>query len=179
MGADMTRWTLWLPLALLALIGGIAIYGLSRPDDPFIHSKMVGQKLPRFALPAATDDVQGLSNIDFADGKPRLLNIFASWCIPCRAEAPQLDALAKSGVEIYGITLRDTPQDVTQFLTQYGNPFARIGADGDMRIQLALGSTGVPETYVIGGDGTVLYQHIGDIRPEDVPKLMAKMQVVQ
>ncbi len=172
----MKRWTLWLPLALLLLIAGVVIYGLVQPKDPFIHSKVIGQKLPAFNMPSATNGVEGLSNTNFADGKPRLLNIFASWCIPCRAEAPNLDALAKSGIEIHGIALRDKPDDVAGFLKKYGNPFTRIGADSDMRIQLQLGSTGVPETYVIGGDGTILYQHIGDIRSEDVPKLIAKVQ---
>jgi cytochrome c biogenesis protein CcmG, thiol:disulfide interchange protein DsbE len=175
----MKRWMLWLPLALLSLIAGVVIYGLVQPKDPFIHSKVIGQKLPAFIMPPATNGVEGLSNTNFADGKPRLLNIFASWCIPCRAEAPNLDALAKSGVEIYGIALRDKPDDVAAFLTTYGNPFLRIGADTDMRIQLALGSTGVPETYIISGDGKILYQHIGDIRADDVPKLIAKIQAVK
>ena len=172
----MPRWTTWAPLCALALIAGIAVYGLIVPKDPFVHSKMVGQNLPEFDMPAATEGVVGLKAKDFADGKPRLLNIFASWCIPCRVEAPQLEALAGSGVEIYGIALRDRPQDVRAFLTEYGNPFARIGADHDMRIQLALGSSGVPETYVIGGDGKILYQHIGDIRAEDVPMLLSQIR---
>ncbi len=175
----MARWTLWIPLAVLALLAGLVIYGLSQPKDPFVHSKMVGQKLPAFTLPAATDGVEGLSNTDFAGGKVRLLNIFGSWCIPCRAEAPQLEALAKSGVEIDAIALRDKPEDVAAFLKQYGNPFRRIGADPDMRIQLALGSSGVPETYIIRGDGTIVYQHIGDIRTEHVPILLAKIKAAQ
>lgn len=175
----MRRWTFWLPLMLMTLIVSIVIYGLNQPKDPFVHSKMVGQKLPVFAMPAATVGIAGLANTDFADGKPRLFNIFASWCIPCRAEAPQLDALARSGVEIYGVALRDSREDVAAFLAQYGNPYRRIGADADMRIQLALGSSGVPETFVIGGDGTILYQHIGDVRAEDVALLRAKLQVAK
>jgi cytochrome c biogenesis protein CcmG, thiol:disulfide interchange protein DsbE len=175
----MRGWTLWVPLAVLALLATLVVYGLSQPKDPFVHSKMVGQKLPDFAMPAATGGTEGLSNTDFVDGKVRLLNIFASWCIPCRAEAPQLEVLVKSGVEIEGIALRDTPEDVAAFLKQYGNPYGRIGADPDMRIQLALGSSGVPETYVIGGDGTILYQHIGDIRAENVPMLLAKVRAAR
>jgi cytochrome c biogenesis protein CcmG, thiol:disulfide interchange protein DsbE len=171
----MRGWTLWLPLTVLALLAALVVYGLSQPKDPFVHSKMVGQKLPLFVMPAAINGGEGLSNTDFADGKVRLLNIFASWCIPCRAEAPQLEVLAKSGVEIEGIALRDKPEDVAAFLKEYGNPYRRIGADADMRIQLALGSSGVPETYIIGGDGTILYQHIGDIREENVPMLLAKI----
>lgn len=175
----MPRWTTWVPLVILALIAGIAIYGLVVPKDPFVHSKMVGQVLPAFDMPAATQGVTGLNAKDFVDGKPRLLNIFASWCIPCQIEAPQLAALAGSGVEIYGIALRDRPEDVRAFLMKYGNPFRRIGADQDMRIQLALGSSGVPETYVISGDGKILYQHIGDIRAEDVPVLLSKIRDAQ
>jgi cytochrome c biogenesis protein CcmG, thiol:disulfide interchange protein DsbE len=169
------RWV-WLPLALLAFAGGLAIYGLVRPKDNLVHSQMVGQKLPAFDLPAATDGVTGLSNTNFADGKPRLLNVFASWCIPCRAEAPYLEELKSRGVQIYGVAIRDHPRDVAAFLNQYGNPFALIGADADMKLQLSLGSSGVPETYVIAGDGTILYQHIGDIRAEHIPQLLAKLE---
>ena len=178
----MRRWTLWLPLLALMLLGGMAMYGLSVPKDPFVHSKMVGQKLPAFNMPAAVEGVPPLSSTNFADGTPRLLNIFASWCLPCRAEAPQLDALKKSGVQIYGIALPDKDDGtyrLADFLSEYGNPFDRIGLDGDMRLQLALGSSGVPETYLIGGDGTILYQHIGDIRSEDVGPLLAQLKAAR
>jgi cytochrome c biogenesis protein CcmG, thiol:disulfide interchange protein DsbE len=175
----MRGWKLWIPLAVFAFFGGLAIYGLTQPKDEFVRSHMVGQKLPAFDMPSATPGIDGLSNTHFSDGKPRLLNIFASWCIPCREEAPQLEALKSSGVEIHGIALRDKPADVAAFLNQYGNPFTRIGSDQDMRIQLALGSSGVPETYVIGGDGTILYQHIGDIRAEHVTMLLSKIRDAQ
>jgi cytochrome c biogenesis protein CcmG, thiol:disulfide interchange protein DsbE len=180
MGASMNRpWLLWLPLAVVAFIGGLAIYGLVVPKDDMLHSAMVGQKLPEFALPPATIGVEGLSNRNLADGKPRLLNIFASWCIPCKAEAPYLEALKKSGVEIDAIAVRDKPEDVAAFLAEFGNPFRRIGSDSEMAVQLKLGSSGVPETYVIGGDGTILYQHIGDIRAEHVPMLLEKLKAAR
>ena len=172
-------WLLWLPLAVVAFIGGLAIYGLVVPKDDMVHSAMVGQKLPEFALPPATIGVEGLSNRDLADGKPRLLYIFASWCIPCKAEAPYLEALKNSGVEIDAIAIRDKPEDVAAFLAEFGNPFRRIGSDSEMAVQLKLGSSGVPETYVIGGDGTILYQHIGDIRAEHVPMLLEKLKAAQ
>lgn len=172
-------WLLWLPLAVVAFIGGLAIYGLVVPKDDMVHSAMVGQKLPEFVLPPATIGVEGLSNRDLADGKPRLLNIFASWCIPCKAEAPYLEALKKSGVEIDAIAVRDKPEDVAAFLAEFGNPFRRIGSDSEMAVQLKLGSSGVPETYVIAGDGTILYQQIGDIRAEHVPMLLQKLKAAQ
>lgn len=169
-------WLLWIPLAIVAFIGGLAIYGLVVPKDERVHSAMVGRKLPEFALPPATVGVEGLASRDMADGKPRLLNIFASWCIPCKAEAPQLEALKAAGVEIDAIAIRDKPEDVAAFLAEFGKPFRRIGSDSDMAVQLKLGSSGVPETYVIGGDGTILYQHIGDIRAEHVPMLLEKLR---
>jgi cytochrome c biogenesis protein CcmG, thiol:disulfide interchange protein DsbE len=169
-------WLLWLPLAVVAFLGGWFIYGLVIPKDDRIHSAMIGKKIPEFSLPPAIASVKGLSSRDMGDGTPRLLNIFASWCIPCKAEAPQLEQLKKAGVEIDGIAIRDTPEDVTAFLIESGNPYRRIGADSEMTIQLELGSSGVPETYVIGGDGTILYQHIGDIRQEHVPMLLDKLR---
>lgn len=170
---------LWAPLAVIAFLGGLSIYGLMVPHDTAVRSAMVGQKLPAFALSAATEGVQGLSNTDMIDGKPRLLNIFASWCIPCKAEAPQLEALKAAGAEIDAIAIRDRPEDVAAFLAEFGNPFRRIGADQQMAIQLALGSSGVPETYVVGGDGTIRHQHIGDIREEHVPMLLEKLKEAQ
>ncbi len=172
-------WLLWVPLAVVAFIGGLAVYGLAVPKDELVHSAMVGRKLPEFALPAATPGVLPLSNKNMADGTPRLLNIFASWCIPCKAEAPQLEALKAAGVEIDAIAIRDRPEDVAAFLAEFGNPFRRIGSDSEMAVQLKLGSSGVPETYVISGDGTILFQHIGDIRAEHVPMLIDKLKAAK
>lgn len=177
MGCRVNRhWLLWIPLAVVAFIGGLAIYGLVVPKDNQIRSAMVGNKLPEFALPPATIGIEGLSNRDMADGKPRLLNVFASWCIPCKVEAPQLEALKQAGVEIDAIAIRDHPNDVAAFLAEFGNPFRRIGSDAEMTVQLKLGSSGVPETYVISGDGTITHQHIGDIRAEHVPMLLDKLK---
>ena len=172
-------WLLWAPLVATACIGGLAIYGLAVPKDEQVHSAMIGQKLPEFALPPATQGVFPLSNKDMGDGSPRLLNIFASWCIPCKAEAPQLEELKAAGVEIDGIAIRDRPEDVAAFLDEFGNPYRRIGSDIEMAVQLKLGSSGVPETYVIGADGTILFQHIGDIRVEHVPMLIEKLKATK
>ena len=172
-------WLLWAPLVATACIGGLAIYGLAVPKDEQVRSAMIGQKLPEFVLPPATLGVLPLSNKDMVDGKPRLLNIFASWCIPCKAEAPQLEELKAAGVEIDGIAIRDRPEDVAAFLDEFGNPYRRIGSDSEMAVQLKLGSSGVPETYVIGADGTILFQHIGDIRLEHVPMLIEKLKATK
>lgn len=170
------RWTLWLPLALFAFFVGLAAYQLSQPKDEFIPSTMIGKPLPEFSLRAASESRPGVDLTDFKDGKPRLLNIWASWCLPCIAEAPQLEALQEAGVEIVGVAIRDKPEDVDRFLAQHGNPYTRIGADDLSAIQLEIGSSGVPETFVIDGQGIIRYQHIGDIRADDVPMLLEKLE---
>ena len=172
----MNRWWLFIPLGIFALFVGLAAYQLTQPKDDFVHSEMIGKKLPQFDLRAATGGKPGTSTADFIDGKPKLLNIWASWCIPCISEAPQLERLQASGVEIVGIAIRDRPEDVERFLASYGNPYSKIGADDLSEVQLELGSSGVPETFVIDGQGTIVYQHIGDIRASDVPMLMEKLQ---
>jgi cytochrome c biogenesis protein CcmG/thiol:disulfide interchange protein DsbE len=171
----MIRWTLWVPLALFLLFCGVAAYQLTQPKDEFIASTMIGQPLPEFDLRAASADQPGLGTPDLRDGKPRLLNIWASWCIPCIPEAPHLEALRRQGADIVAVAIRDKPEDVARFLANYGNPYSRIGADDLSELQLAIGSSGVPETFVIDGQGIIRYQHIGDIRASDVPILMQKL----
>lgn len=166
---------LWVPLALFAFFAGLAAYMLTQEKDQFVESTMIGQPLPEFALDPAYAGLPGAAKEDFA-GTPRLLNIWASWCLPCIAEAPQLEALQKQGVEIVGIAIRDRPEDVANFLAKYGNPYSRIGSDAISEVQLAIGSSGVPETFVIDAKGVIRYQHIGDIRESDVPKLLEELE---
>jgi cytochrome c biogenesis protein CcmG, thiol:disulfide interchange protein DsbE len=172
-------WIVWLPLAVLAFVAGIAIYRLTSTQSEYVPTQMVGQMLPEFGLEAAVPDGVGLSSKNFADGKPRLLNVFASWCVPCKVEAPFLEQLRAAGAEIHAIAVRDKPDDVAAFLAENGNPFARIGADPDMLVQVRLGSKGVPETYVVDGKGRIRYHHIGDVREEHVPMLLEKLKAAQ
>ncbi len=172
-------WRLWVPLFAFALFVGLAAYQLTQPKDDFVESRMVGEALPYFDLPPAMEGVEGVSNATFADGKPRLLNIWASWCLPCIAEAPHLESLQEQGAEIVGVAIRDRPEDIARFLARHGNPYSRIGRDDLSEVQLAIGSSGVPETFVIDGQGVIRYQHIGDIRADDVPVLLAELEKVR
>ena len=172
-------WRLWVPLFAFALFVGLAAYQLTQPKDDFVESRMVGEELPYFDLPPAMEGVEGVSNATFADGKPRLLNIWASWCLPCIAEAPHLESLKEQGAEIVGVAIRDRPEDIARFLARHGNPYSRIGRDDLSEVQLAIGSSGVPETFVIDGQGVIRYQHIGDIRADDVPVLLAELEKVR
>lgn len=174
--AKRGRWALWLPLAVFAAFVVLVVIGLFRPAEREVASGMVGKSLPEFALPSAVEGVPGLSSADFKGGKPRLLNVFASWCVPCAVEAPQLAELQEAGVEIGGVAIRDRSEDIAAFLERHGNPFSRIGKDDVSAVQLALGSSGVPETFVIDGQGVIRYQHIGDIRPEQVPMILEKLK---
>ena len=174
--AKPRRWVLWLPLAFFALFAGLVLVALLRPADRDVASAMIGKPLPKFSLQPAIAERPGLSNADMVTGQPRLLNIFASWCIPCAVEAPQLDQLARQGIPIDGIAIRDRREDVNAFLARNGNPFARIGADDVSAVQLAIGSSGVPETFVIDGKGVIRYQHIGEIRAEHVPLILEKLK---
>jgi cytochrome c biogenesis protein CcmG/thiol:disulfide interchange protein DsbE len=169
-------WLKWVLPALVLGLFGLFGYMLSQPKDDFIESAMVGQPIPPFVLPAAVADRPGLSSADLADGQPKLLNVFASWCVPCIAEAPNLAKLEASGANIVGVAIRDRPEDVAAFLQAHGNPFSRIGSDEISAVQLSLGSSGVPETFVIDGRGVIRYQHIGDIRDSDVSVLLAELR---
>jgi cytochrome c biogenesis protein CcmG/thiol:disulfide interchange protein DsbE len=168
----MRRIILWLPLAMLLLFVVVVALFLYRPSSPVIESKMIGKPVPAFTLPAATPGKPGLDSADLARGRPRLVNVFASWCIPCIAEAPQLMALKQRGVPIDAVAVRDKPEDVEAFLKQLGDPYARIGADRISQVQLALGSAGLPETFIVDGKGIIRLQHVGDIRPEEVDEII-------
>jgi cytochrome c biogenesis protein CcmG/thiol:disulfide interchange protein DsbE len=162
---------LWLPvLAFVALFAVIAT-ALYKPADRAVHSALVGQPVPTFKTAPLLPDRPGV--VSAGNGKPRLINVYASWCLPCIAEAPQLMRLKQAGVRIEGIAVRDTPEAMRQFLARNGDPYAAIGADKDGAVQLALGSSGVPETFIVDGRGRILDQHIGDIREDDVAGILA------
>ena len=170
------RIALWIVVAIAGSLFALFAYQLSQPKDDFVRSAMVGQPLPEFALEPATASRPGLSSEDFAQGKPQLLNLFGSWCVPCRVEAPQLEALERSGATINAIALRDREEDIDRFLEAFGNPFTRIGRDDISETQFALGASGVPETFVIDGNGRITYQHIGIIAESDVPRLLEELR---
>lgn len=175
----MVRLLLWLPLVAFLLVLGLVSSGLIKPHDTTIESQMIGRPLPAFTLPAGRDGDAPLTSAAFTDGKPHLVNIFASWCVPCLAEAPVLLALKQEGIRIEGIAVRDRTEDLAAFLKRNGDPYERIGRDDSGAVQIALGSSGVPESFVVDGKGIIRAQHIGEIRPEDVAALIAAVRGAQ
>ena len=133
---------LWGLVVVAAGLFALFAFQLRQPKDDFVRSAMIGERIPEFSLKPAMEGEPGLSSTDLADGQPKLLNIFASWCVPCAAEAPQLAELKRQGVNIVAVAIRDRPQDVAAFLNNYGNPYTRIGADDISAVQLSIGSSG-------------------------------------
>jgi cytochrome c biogenesis protein CcmG/thiol:disulfide interchange protein DsbE len=170
------RLILWVPLIGLVFFLVFFRIGLNQPEQKTIPSALIGQQMPDFTLAPAMAGRPGLSSAELRQGRPRLINIFASWCIPCRQEAPQLEELARRGIPIDGIAVRDRPEDLSRFLASYGDPFRSIGADVDRRVQLNLGSAGVPETFIIDGRGIIRHQHIGPINAADMPAIVAAFE---
>jgi len=171
----MRRVLIWAPLGLFALVFALVASGLLAPADRAVKSAMVGKPVPQFTLPSLVPGKPAVSSAGFADGKVRLVNVFASWCVPCIAEAPQLMALKQQGVEIIGVATADKPEDMANFLRNAGDPFAAIGDDRIRKVQFALGSAGVPESFVIDGKGRITKQHIGYIGPQDMPEILAAL----
>ena len=170
------RWWLAVPLVIFALFLLAVGWRLSAPPDATVKSRLVGRAMPEFQLLAATPGRPALRSVDLAGGGPKLVNLFASWCVPCIAEAPVLGELKGRGVTIHGIAIRDAPADVAAFLRDHGNPYRRIGADPRSQVQMTLGSSGVPESFVVDGRGVIRYQHIGPIMPQDVSTVLAELE---
>jgi cytochrome c biogenesis protein CcmG/thiol:disulfide interchange protein DsbE len=166
------RLILWVPLAVFVIFVATVAIGLYAPSDRKITSKLIGKPVPEFMLEPAVASHPPLSSADLKRGEPRLLNVFASWCVPCIAEAPQLLELKRRGIPIDAIAIRDRPEDVANFLAKWGDPYQRISSDPNTQVQIALGSSGVPETFVVDGKGIIRFQHIGDIRPEQVSEII-------
>ena len=108
-----------------------------------------------------------------------MVNVFASWCVPCIAEAPLLMELKRRGLAIDAVAVRDRPEDVAAFLGRHGDPFDGIGSDPESKVQLALGSSGVPESFIVDGSGIIRYQHMGPIEPDDLPVIMREWEAAR
>jgi cytochrome c biogenesis protein CcmG/thiol:disulfide interchange protein DsbE len=152
-------------LPLVALAGLIAVFAMSIDRDPnFVQSVLIDKPAPAFVLPPIDGlDVPGFDTAALK-GEVTVVNVFASWCIPCRDEHPLLVTLKeRSGARLFGINQRDAPENARAFLTELGNPYDAIGADTNNRVSIDWGVYGVPETFVINAEGVITYKHIGPI----------------
>ncbi|MBO6539931.1 MAG: DsbE family thiol:disulfide interchange protein [Rhizobiaceae bacterium] len=164
------RKTLWalLPLVVFAVLAGIFLLQLlSGRDNSTIPSALIGQAAPQTVLPPLEGSgLPGLDPASFA-GKVTLVNIWASWCAPCREEHPMLMELSGDGrFDIVGLNYKDKAENALRFIGNLGNPYAAIGTDEAGRAAIQWGVYGVPETFVVGPDGTIRYKHVGPITPK-------------
>jgi cytochrome c biogenesis protein CcmG/thiol:disulfide interchange protein DsbE len=169
----------------LAVAGGAGVYAMLRGlgtgsyDPRGVPSALLGKPAPAFALPPLeASGLPSLSNTDLLDlPAPVLVNFWASWCVPCIVEHPQLMRLSRDGVAVLGINYKDKPGDAAAFLTRHGNPFRRLGRDEPGRVAIDWGVYGVPETFVVRGDGSIAYKQIGPITPDALrDKLMPAIE---
>jgi cytochrome c biogenesis protein CcmG/thiol:disulfide interchange protein DsbE len=162
---------------LVVVVAGFAL-GLRR-DPSLLPSTLIGKPLPSFSLPPVDPKAPGLTSADMIGGRPRLLNVFGSWCVSCRYEHPVLMALKSQGVAIEGVDWRDTPAEATRFLAAEGNPYDRIGDDQAGHTVIDLGVAAAPETFVIDRQGRVRYKQVGPITLEvwtsKIAPLMARL----
>ncbi|MGD9980867.1 MAG: DsbE family thiol:disulfide interchange protein [Hyphomonadaceae bacterium] len=157
----------FLPLAALAILIVAGAFLLTREGErEQFTAGMVGRPAPAFAL-ARLDGGEMLTS-DEMRGRAYVVNLFASWCTPCRAEHPQLMALRRQGVEIVGISYKDRREASVAFLTELGDPFTIVAMDPEGRFGLELGITGVPETFVVGPDGVIRAAYRGPLTEEAV-----------
>ena len=160
------------PLLVLAAAIGVTLSFRHFGEPVAPTDAALGQPFPELNLKGLDATHPGLATADLRQGSVSVVNLFASWCLPCKAEAPQLHALAEQGVTIHGIAVADESADVQAFLKEHGDPFRRIGLDPTMGAKAMLGASGVPQTYVVDGTGRIRHVHVGDIRAENVAEIL-------
>jgi len=188
-GRKKTNWAVFIPgLAFFALVILFAVI-MARPgrDVTEIPSMLLGKPAPQLTLPA----IEGLTGPDGApvpgfdpaafEGEPYLVNVWASWCVPCRQEHPLLMRMAaQDGVTILGLNYKDKTPNALSFLSGLGNPYTQAGADQSGRAAIEWGVYGVPESFVVGADGTVLYKHTGPLTPEAIEKeILPRLEIAR
>jgi cytochrome c biogenesis protein CcmG/thiol:disulfide interchange protein DsbE len=162
-----------IPLAVFLGLAALFIVRLSSGDPSRIPSALIGRPAPQTTLPPVEGlqrDGKPIPGLDAASfkGEVTVLNVWASWCVPCHDEAPLLVKLAgDKRIRVVGINYKDQPDNARRFLGRYGNPFAANGADGNGRGSIEWGVYGVPETFIVGRDGRIAYKLIGPITPEN------------
>ena len=175
----------FLPLALFLALAALFFVSLRSGDPARLPSALLGKKTPEFKLPPLEGSLpaSGLSTADLKNGSVTLVNIFASWCVPCREEHPVLMGLAQRtdlaarGLRIAGLAYKDEPANSRKFLSEMGNPYALVGVDASGRAGIEWGVYGVPETFVVTGDGTIAYKFVGPLDPQSLrDKLMPEIE---
>jgi cytochrome c biogenesis protein CcmG/thiol:disulfide interchange protein DsbE len=172
------RWVVALPLIGFAVLAAIFLLRLYGGDPSKIPSALIGRPAPQTTLPPLQGlvrdgvEVPGLDPAVFK-GKVSVVNVWASWCVPCHDEAPLLTELGKDKrLQLVGINYKDSPDNARRFLGRYGNPFGIVGVDGNGRASIEWGVYGVPETFVVGREGTIVYKLVGPVTPANFDRVL-------
>jgi cytochrome c biogenesis protein CcmG/thiol:disulfide interchange protein DsbE len=165
-----------LPIIFFAALVALFYLRLGSGDPSRLPSALIGKPAPALVLPPLENvALPGLNPAEFA-GRVTLINVWASWCGPCRDEHPFLTQLATDKrIRLVGINYKDAPDNARRFLERYGNPFAAIGVDGTGRAAIDWGVYGVPETFVVGRDGKIAYKHVGPITEQTLQRMLAEI----
>jgi cytochrome c biogenesis protein CcmG/thiol:disulfide interchange protein DsbE len=171
-------WLVALPLIAFAGLAALFWFKLGSGDPSRIPSALIGRPAPQTTLPPVdglTSNGTAVPGLDPAafKGQVSIVNVWASWCVPCHDEAPLLVDLAKDKrIRVLGINYKDAPDNARRFLGRYGNPFAAVGADGNGRASIEWGVYGVPETFIVGRDGAIAYKLVGPITPDNIDRVL-------
>ncbi|MGL4441727.1 MAG: DsbE family thiol:disulfide interchange protein [Bosea sp. (in: a-proteobacteria)] len=180
------NWLFLAPLVFFALLATLFLFRLFAGDASRVPSALIGKPAPDLALPSLEGLVRngrpmpGIAPADLRDGRITILNVFASWCAPCRIEHPFLVEMAnheavKAGrVRVVGLNYKDEPENARRFLGALGNPYAAVGTDRNGRSSIDWGVYGVPETFLVGKDGIILKKHIGQLTEDSARALLVE-----
>jgi cytochrome c biogenesis protein CcmG/thiol:disulfide interchange protein DsbE len=167
-----------LPLIGFLALAGLFLLRLQGGDPSKIPSALIGRPAPQTVLPALEGlvvngaPVPGLDPALFK-GRVSVVNVWASWCVPCHDEAPLLTELSRdTRLQIVGINYKDAPDNARRFLGRYGNPFGMVGVDGNGRASIEWGVYGVPETFIVGREGTIVYKMVGPVTPANFESVL-------
>jgi cytochrome c biogenesis protein CcmG/thiol:disulfide interchange protein DsbE len=171
-------WLMALPLIGFLALAGLFLLRLQGGDPSKIPSALIGRPAPQTMLPALEGlvvngaAVPGLDPARFK-GRVSVVNVWASWCVPCHDEAPLLTELSRdTRLQIVGINYKDAPDNARRFLGRYGNPFGMVGVDGNGRASIEWGVYGVPETFIVGREGTIVYKMVGPVTPANFESVL-------
>jgi cytochrome c biogenesis protein CcmG/thiol:disulfide interchange protein DsbE len=178
-----SRLAVFAPLAVFAALALLFFFRLGAGDASRIPSVLINKPVPTFALPALTGlaDTPGFSDATLRGGGVSLVNVFASWCVPCHQEHPILlqlandKELAKNGFRVLGLAYKDDPEEARRFLSAAGNPFSAVGNDESGRTAIDWGVYGVPESFVVRGDGTIAFKYVGPLTQDALAQVITEI----
>jgi len=176
-GRSSVSWVMLLPITVFIALTVLFVVGLNSGDPGKLPSVLINKPVPEFTLPSLPElkgpdgSVPGFASQDLAKGRVSIVNVWASWCIPCHQEHPFLVTLnEKSGAPLFGLNYKDKATPARRFLGRYGNPYVAVGVDANGKTAIDWGVYGVPETFIISGAGKIVYKHVGPINNDVIAK---------